>query len=170
MGSPLPRQGPHDLTVGKKVKTIFTLFIFTCTQYWIISFHASEGPPIQNEQMWAASCSQKMKPSLKLVVSSHHNGVWIFFSPVSRRLDCFPPVYREAGCHTGFHSAGSQSVAPLCRTTFGGTFGKKDEPDHLLFCKQASNITCFSMVSHQSFYLVIKYIGTIQKLKGWLRL
>ena len=79
MGSPLPRQGPHDLTVGKKVKTIFTLFIFTCTQYWIISFHASEGPPIQNEQMWAASCSQKMKPSLKLVVSSHHNGVWIFF-------------------------------------------------------------------------------------------
>ena len=61
-----------------------------------------------------------------------------FFSPVNRWLDCFPPVYREAGCHIGCHSAGSQSVAPLCRPTFGGTFGK-DEPDHLFFWRQASN-------------------------------
>ena len=44
-------------------------------------------------------------------------------------LDCCPPVYREAGCHIGFHSAGSRSVAPLCRPMFDGTFGK-DVPDH----------------------------------------
>ena len=93
-------------------------------------------------------------------------------------LDCCPPVYREAGCHIGFHSAGSRSVALLYRPMFGGTFGR-DEPDSgksvlkqdlEFYWRQASNITCFSKVSHQSLYLVIKYIGTIQKLKGWFRL
>ena len=132
------------------------------------SFRASEGPPIQNEQMWAASCLQKMKPFSNWLSYLTTMG-WGLFSPVNRWLDCCPPVYREAGCHIGFHSAGRRSVAPLCRPTFGGTFGK-DEPDHLFFWRQASNITCFSKVSHQSLYLVIKYIGTIQKLKGWFRL
>ena len=132
------------------------------------SFHASEGPPIQNEQMWAASCLQKMKPFSNWLSYLTTMGCR-FFSPVYMGLDIFPPVYREAGCHIGCHSAGSRSVAPLCRPMFGGTFGK-DEPDHLFFWRQASNITCFSKVSHQSLYLVIKYIGTIQKLKGLLGL
>ena len=126
--------------------------------------------PLKGRQSKMSKCGlQVVLAFLKLVVSSHYNMGCGFFSPVNRCLDCCPPVYREAGCHIGFHSAGSRSVAPLCRPTFGGTFGK-DVPDHFFFWRQASNITCFSKVSHQSLYLVIKYIGTIQKLKGWFRL
>ena len=161
MGSLLPWQGHHDLTVEKNVETIFSHFIFTCTQYWIIPCLWRAANP-----KWAnVGCNLFTKDEAFFKIGCHISlqcGVKFF---VFMGLDCCPPVYREAGCHTGFHSAGSQLVAPLCRPTFGGTFGK-DEPDHLFFWRQTSNITCFSKVSHQSLYLVIKYIGTIQKLKG----
>ena len=36
MGSLLPWQGHHDLTVEKILISVKLIFIFTCTQYWII--------------------------------------------------------------------------------------------------------------------------------------
>ena len=57
MGSLLPWQGHHDLTVEKMLKQFLVISFLPAPN--IGSFHASEEPPVQNEQMWAAGDREK---------------------------------------------------------------------------------------------------------------